>query len=80
MARDAVRYNDEWLIEENGYLSPLDARAARLNTTLQRAASSNRVSRKPDAVLGFQSNWQASPGDEAEPLIVTARHQKRGRW
>ncbi len=41
--RDAVRtftarYNAEWLIEKNGYLSPLDARAARLDTTLQRAA------------------------------------------
>jgi putative transposase len=34
----AARYNDEWLIEKNVYLSPLDARAARLDTTLQRAA------------------------------------------
>jgi putative transposase len=41
--RDAVRafvarYNAEWLIEKNGYLSPLDARTARLDTTLRRAA------------------------------------------
>ena len=34
----AVRYNAEWLIEKNGYLSPLDARAARLDTNLRRAA------------------------------------------
>ena len=34
----AARYNAEWLIEKNGYLSPLDARAARLDTTLRRAA------------------------------------------
>jgi transposase InsO family protein len=34
----AARYNAEWLIEKNDYLSPLDARAARLDTTLQRAA------------------------------------------
>jgi hypothetical protein len=27
-----------WLIEKNGYLSRLDARAARLDTSLQRAA------------------------------------------
>ena len=36
--RDAVRefvarYNAEWLIEKNGYLSPLDARAAYLDPT-----------------------------------------------
>jgi hypothetical protein len=43
----AARYNAEWLIEKNGYLSPLDARAAHLDTNLRRAASSNRVSRKP---------------------------------
>ena len=41
--RDAVRafaaiYNAEWLIEKNGYLSPLDARDARLDTNLSRAA------------------------------------------
>jgi|GEM_PF-2753806 len=41
--RDAVRafathYNAEWLIGKNGYLSPLDARAARLDTTFRRAA------------------------------------------
>ena len=34
----ATRYNAEWLIEKNGYLSPLDARAARLDTNLSRAA------------------------------------------
>jgi putative transposase len=34
----AARYNAEWLIEKNGYLSPLDARTARLDTTLRRAA------------------------------------------
>jgi len=34
----ATRYNAEWLIEKNGYLSPLDARAARLDTNLRRAA------------------------------------------
>jgi len=34
----AVRYNAEWLVEKNGYLSPLDARAARLDTSLRRAA------------------------------------------
>lgn len=41
--RDAVRafaaiYNAKWLIEKNGYLSPLDARDARLDTNLRRAA------------------------------------------
>jgi putative transposase len=41
--RDAVRafaacYNAAWLIEKNGYLSPLDARAAHLDTTFRRAA------------------------------------------
>jgi transposase InsO family protein len=41
--RDAVRefvarYNAEWLIEKNGYLSPLDTRAAHLDTNLSRAA------------------------------------------
>jgi transposase InsO family protein len=34
----AARYNAEWLIEKNGYLSPLDARTARLDTTFRRAA------------------------------------------
>jgi len=34
----AARYNAEWLIEKNGYLSPLDARAACLDTNLRRAA------------------------------------------
>ncbi len=34
----AARYNAKWLIEKNGYLSPLDARAARLDSTLHRAA------------------------------------------
>jgi transposase InsO family protein len=34
----AARYNAEWLVEKNGYLSPLDARAARLDTSLSRAA------------------------------------------
>jgi hypothetical protein len=34
----AARYNAEWLIEKNGYISPLDARAARLDTTFRRAA------------------------------------------
>jgi transposase InsO family protein len=33
-----ARYNAEWLIEKNGYLSPLDARAARLDTNLRPAA------------------------------------------
>jgi hypothetical protein len=36
--REAARYNAEWLIEENGYPSPLNARAARLDTNLKRAA------------------------------------------
>jgi transposase InsO family protein len=37
--RDFVaRYNAEWLVEKNGYLSPLDARATRLDTNLRRAA------------------------------------------
>jgi transposase InsO family protein len=41
--RDAVRdfvarYNAAWLIEKNGFRSPLDARAARLDTNLRRAA------------------------------------------
>ena len=41
--RDAVRaftacYNAEWLVEKNGYRSPLDARAAWLDTNLRRAA------------------------------------------
>jgi transposase InsO family protein len=34
----AARYNAEWLIEKNGYRSPLAARAARLDTTFRRAA------------------------------------------
>ena len=34
----ATRYNAEWLIEKNGFRSPLDARAARLDTNLKRAA------------------------------------------
>jgi hypothetical protein len=34
----AARYNAEWLIEKNGYISPLDARAARLDTTFRQAA------------------------------------------
>jgi len=33
-----VRYNAEWLIEKNGFRSPLDARAARLDANLRRAA------------------------------------------
>jgi hypothetical protein len=38
-ARDFVaRYNAEWLIEKNGDLSPLDARAAHLDTNLRRLA------------------------------------------
>lgn len=41
--RDAVRdfvarYNAQWLIEKNGFRSPIDARAARLDTNLRRAA------------------------------------------
>jgi len=34
----AARYNAEWLIEKNGFRSPLDARAARLDTNLRHAA------------------------------------------
>ncbi len=34
----AARYNTEWLIEKNGYLSPLDARAVWLDTCIRRAA------------------------------------------
>jgi len=34
----AARYNAEWLIEKNGYLSPLDARAVWLDTCIRRAA------------------------------------------
>jgi|GEM_PF-3024623 len=34
----AVRYNAGWLIGKNGYHSPLDARAAWLDTNLRRAA------------------------------------------
>lgn len=33
----AHRYNAEWLIEKNGYLSPLDARTAWLEPTFRRA-------------------------------------------
>jgi hypothetical protein len=37
--RDCVaRPKAAWLIEKNGSLSPLDARAARLDTNLRRAA------------------------------------------
>lgn len=41
--RDVVRefverYNAEWLIEKNGFRSTLDARAARLDANLRRAA------------------------------------------
>ena len=34
----AARYNAEWLIEKNGFLSPLDARAFWLDTGIRRAA------------------------------------------
>lgn len=34
----AARYHAEWLIGKNGYLSPLEARAAHLDTTFSRAA------------------------------------------
>lgn len=34
----AARYNAQWLIEKNSYLSPLDTRAARLDTSFRRAA------------------------------------------
>jgi transposase InsO family protein len=34
----ATRYNAEWLVEKNGFRSPLDARAARVDTNLGRAA------------------------------------------
>jgi hypothetical protein len=43
----AARYNAEWLIEKNGYLSPLDARGAGLATNLRRTAQCNRVSWEP---------------------------------
>jgi transposase InsO family protein len=33
-----ARYNAEWLVEKNGFRSPLDARAAHLDTNLRRAA------------------------------------------
>ena len=46
----AARYNALWLIGTNGTLSPSDARAARLDTTFRRAASCNRLSRRPRAV------------------------------
>jgi hypothetical protein len=48
----AARDNAEWLIEKNGYLSPLDACAAHLDTNLTRAAERNRVSRDPGPVHG----------------------------
>ena len=62
--RDVVRnfaasYNAESLIEKNGYLSPLDARTARLDTPLRRAASCNRVSREPGAAHRLQRLRQA---------------------
>ena len=34
----AARYNTEWPIEKNGFRSPLDARAAWLDTSFRRAA------------------------------------------
>jgi hypothetical protein len=34
----AARYNAAWLIEKNGYLSPLDARAARRDANLWRTS------------------------------------------
>jgi hypothetical protein len=37
-ARAAARYNAAWLIEKNGYLSLLDARAARRDANLWRAS------------------------------------------
>jgi transposase InsO family protein len=49
--RDFVaRYNAEWLIEKNGFRSPLDARAAHLDTNLRRAAECNRVFTESGAV------------------------------
>jgi hypothetical protein len=34
----AARYNAAWLIEKNGYLGPLDARAARRDANLWRTS------------------------------------------
>jgi hypothetical protein len=34
----AARYNAEWLVEKNGYLSPLDARAKWMDAKPRRAA------------------------------------------
>jgi hypothetical protein len=34
----AARYNAEWLMEKNGYISPLDVRITRLDTSLRCAA------------------------------------------
>ena len=48
--RDAARYNALWPIGKNGTLSPSDARGAWLDTTFRRAASCNRLPRKPGAV------------------------------
>ncbi|WP_170979304.1 integrase core domain-containing protein [Roseomonas sp. HF4] len=53
--RDAVRefvgrYNAEWWIEKNGFRSPLDARAARVDTNQKRGAKCSRVSREPGPV------------------------------
>jgi transposase InsO family protein len=33
-----ARFNAEWMVEKNAHLSPLDARAVRLDTNLRRAA------------------------------------------
>ena len=48
-------YHAEWLIEKNSYLSPFDVRAARIDTSLRRAAYYNRVSRKPCAVQTLET-------------------------
>jgi hypothetical protein len=46
----AARYNAEWLVEKDGYLSPLDAPTKRMDARRPRAVSSSPVSRDKGAV------------------------------
>ena len=61
----AARYNAEWLIEKNGYLSPLDARAARLDTRL-------RGGQRLDALV---TDFRLRNGENGVALVNALRAQ-----
>jgi hypothetical protein len=62
----AARYNAEWLIEKNSYLSPLDARGAGLATNLRRTAQCNLGNR------GCYNGDVAARTTAATAAVVTA--------